>query len=576
MKLQFTHQPYQQDAVNAVVDLFHGQPQQSRFSAATGATLFDTVSNRLTVGENVIAANLHEIQKRNHLPFTADVSSSNFCIEMETGTGKTYVYTQTIYELNRQYGFTKFIVVVPSIAIREGVKKSLDITHEHFQRLYDHQPIRWFIYNSQHLGNVRDFAESTGIEIMIINIDAFRKSENVINQELDRMNSGRAIDLIRDTHPIVVIDEPQFVDNTPKAKEAIASLNLLMTLRYSATHREKINTVYRLTPVDAYQQGLVKQIAVSSIRAMDDFNQPYIRLVSVDATNGFSARVEIDVMGKNAKITRAIKTVKLGANLFLLSGERDLYAGWTITDIDCTPGLEKIELNGTRVLPLGQAIGGIPDIEFKRAQIAKTIELHLDKETRLLPKGIKVLSLFSIDRVERYRQYEDGEARQGEYARIFEEEYARLIAQERYRMIRDLLPHAADASLAHEGYFSVNKKGHAKNTRGDTSDDRDTYELIIRDKERLLSMDEPLRFIFSHSALKEGWDNPNVFQVCTLLEQTSALTCRQKIGRGLRLCVNRDGERVYDGRSIRCTSSPASASPSSRGICRARSNRIPA
>ncbi|MDL2238546.1 DEAD/DEAH box helicase family protein, partial [Christensenellaceae bacterium OttesenSCG-928-K19] len=392
MKLQFTHQQYQDDAVQSAVELLQGQPAASRFAVSSGQTLFDTVANRLEIEKSAIQENMQRIQKANLLPYTYDADSMNFCIEMETGTGKTYVYTQTIYEMHKLYGFTKFIIVVPSVAIREGVKKSFDITHEHFQKLYDNQPIRWFIYNSAHLGNVRDFAESTGIEVMIINIDAFRKSENIIHQELDRMNSGRAIDLIRETNPIVIIDEPQSVDSTAKAKEAIASLNPLMTLRYSATHREKINTLYRLTPVDAYQQGLVKQISVSSIMAMDDFNQPYIRLVSVDNANGYKARVEVDTQNKSGRISRTTKPVKLGDDLYLTTGERDMYRGWTITDIDCTPGFEKIELSGAHALMLGQSMGGIPDSEFKRAQIHKTIELHLDKELRLLEQGIKVLS----------------------------------------------------------------------------------------------------------------------------------------------------------------------------------------
>ena len=546
MKLQFTHQSYQTAAVAAAVELLHGQPAMSRFAVQSGQTLFDTVSNRLSIGSDAIGQNMRRVQKDNLLPYTYDGQSMNFCVEMETGTGKTYVYTQTIYELHKRYGFTKFIVVVPGVAIREGVKKSFDITHEHFQRLYDNQPIRWFIYNSAHLGNVRDFAESTGIEVMIINIDAFRKSENIIHQELDRMNSGRAIDLIRDTNPIVIIDEPQSVDTTPKAKEAIASLKPLLTLRYSATHRDKINTIYRLTPVDAYQQGLVKQISVSSIMAMDDFNQPYIRLIGVDSANGFKARIELDIQNKSGKITRAAKTAQLSSDLFLFSGEREMYRGWTITDIDCTPGLEKIELSGTHALALGQSMGGIPDSEFKRAQIYRTIEIHLDKELRLLERGIKVLSLFFVDRVDRYRVYNGDAAEKGEYARMFEEEYARVIALPKYERVLELLPPAKDAETAHDGYFSVDKKGRSKDTRGDTKDDQDTYALIMKDKERLLSLETPLRFIFSHSALKEGWDNPNVFQVCTLLEQSSALTCRQKIGRGLRLCVNQNGERVMD------------------------------
>lgn len=546
MKLQFTPQPYQDTAVASVVSLFSGEGDLARKYIQNTGLIGDSVGNALPVGTPQIQQNLHTVQRQNRLPLTDDADKLGFCVEMETGTGKTYVYIKTIYELHARYGLTKFIIVVPSIAIREGVKKSFEMTHEHFQTHYNRQPIRWFIYNSARLGDVREFAQSSGIEVMIINIDAFRKSENIIHQQMDRMNSGRAIDLIADVAPVVIIDEPQSVDNTPKAQEAISWLNPLFVLRYSATHKNKINTVYRLTPVDAYQQGLVKQISVSSIAAMDDFNQPFIRLVGVNNANGYKARVEIDVKGRTGKLSRAIKTLPVGADLYLASGEREMYRGWQITDIDCMPGYEKIELSGAYQLLLGASMGDVSEQDIKHGQIRRTIEIHLDKELRMLPQGIKVLSLFFIDRVERYRLYEGDTAEQGEYARMFEEEYAKLIALPKYAPIVAALPHAKNVVQAHEGYFSVDKKGKLKDTRGDTADDQDTYALIMRDKERLLSFETPLRFIFSHSALKEGWDNPNVFQVCTLLEQSSALSARQKIGRGLRLCVNQDGERLYD------------------------------
>jgi len=546
MKLQFTPQPYQDAAVAAVCNLLHGESDLTRKYMKRSNMLLDSVGNTLPVGVEQIRGNLRAVQQANKLPLTDDAEAFSFCVEMETGTGKTYVYIKTIYELHMRYGLTKFVVVVPSIAIREGVKKSFEMTHEHFQNQYSRQPIRWFIYNSGRLGDVQEFAGSTGIEVMIINIDAFRKSENIIHQQMDRMNSGRAIDLIREIAPVVIIDEPQSVDNTPKAKEAISWLNPLMILRYSATHRNKINTVYRLTPVDAYQQGLVKQICVSSIAAMDDFNQPYIRLVGVDNANGYKAKVELDIKTKSGKLTRVIRVLPVGADLYLASGEREMYRGWQITDVDCMPGAEKIELSGAYQLMLGQSMGDISEIEIKRGQIRRTIEHHLDKELRLLPQGIKILSLFFIDRVERYRAYDGDAVQKGEYATIFEEEYQKLISLPKYAAILQLLPQAKEPELAHEGYFSIDKKGKLKDTRGDTQDDQDTYALIMRDKERLLSFETPLRFIFSHSALREGWDNPNVFQVCTLLDQSSALSARQKIGRGLRLCVNQQGERLYD------------------------------
>ena len=499
------------------------------------------VGNVLRLTNEALTANMRAVQKRNLLPMTDSAASRQFCVEMETGTGKTYVYTKTIFELNRRYGFTKFIVVVPSVAIREGVYKSFQVTQEHFALQYDSVPCRYFIYNSAKLSDVRQFAASANIEVMIINIDAFKKAENIINQAQDKLNGETAMGFIRDTNPIVIIDEPQSVDNTPKAKEAIASLNPLCVLRYSATHREKINLLYRLTPVDAYQMGLVKQIAVSSNQVSGGFNQPYVRLLSVFNEKGFRAKVEMDVKGKTGAVARKTVTVKPGDDLFLLSGGRELYEGYTVAGIDCTPGYEHIEFGNTQEVALGKAIGDIDENVVKKAQIRRTIEAHLDKELRYMGRGIKVLSLFFVDKVEKYR-HEDGTP--GVYAGMFEDCYRELIAREKYAPIRERF--SADVSKLHNGYFSQDKKGRLKDTKGDTQADDDTYNTIMRDKEWLLSFDCPLRFIFSHSALKEGWDNPNVFQVCTLIEQKSTFTCRQKVGRGLRLCVNQAGERVED------------------------------
>ena len=340
MTLKFKSYAFQTDAVAAVVDLFAGQERRQDTFTITNEKQLSIdggtgVRNVLTLTDEQIVRNMNAVQKRFSLPLTTDEPRS-FCVEMETGTGKTYVYTKTIFELHKQYGFTKFIVVVPSVAIREGVHKSFEITAEHFASAYDNAPCRCFIYDSKKLSAVRMFATSSDIEIMIINIDAFKKSENIINQEHDKLSGAAAINLIQATSPIVIIDEPQSVDNTPKAKEAIASLNPLVTLRYSATHREKINLLYRLTPVDAYQMGLVKQICVSSNQVESDFNRPYIRLVSVSNDNGFSAKVEIDKEQKSG-VTRKIITVKPGADLYELSGERDLYKDYKIVGIDCTP-----------------------------------------------------------------------------------------------------------------------------------------------------------------------------------------------------------------------------------------------
>ena len=545
MKLQFKNQDFQTEAVNAVVDLFSGQERtHSTFSVEVGGqfSLFGNLGfgNVLRIDDETLTANMHAVQKRNYLPQTED-APRQFCVEMETGTGKTYVYTKTIFELHKRYGFTKFIVVVPSVPIREGVYKSLQVTQEHFGAQYDNAPCRYFIYNSAKLSDVRQFASSTNIEIMIINIDAFKKAENVINQTQDRLGGETAMRFIQDTNPIVIIDEPQSVDNTPKAKEAIASLHPLCVLRYSATHREKLNLLYRLTPVDAFQMGLVKQITVSSNQVTGGHNQPYVKLLSVSNEKGFKARIELDWRDKKGVVSRKAFTVKPGADLFLLSGERELYEGYTVGGIDCTPGWEHIEFGNTEEVALGKAIGDVDESLVKRAQIRRTIEAHLDKELRYTGLGIKVLSLFFIDKVEHYRHI-DGAP--GIYAKMFEECYAELIAKPKYASIRERF--SADISKIHNGYFSQDKKGRLKDTKGDTSADDDTYNTIMRDKEWLLSFDCPLRFIFSHSALKEGWDNPNVFQVCTLIEQKSVFTCRQKVGRGLRLCVNQEGERVED------------------------------
>lgn len=548
MKLKFKHQDFQTDAVNAVVDLFAGQESaHSTFSVETGAQVQMSgmnemgFGNGLVIDDNALLENMHTVQKRNNLPITDDAKTHQFSIEMETGTGKTYVYTKTIFELNRKYGLTKFIIVVPSVPIREGVYKSFEVTKEHFGLQYDNVPYHYFIYNSSKLSHVRQFATANGIEIMIINIDAFRKAENIINQAHDKLNGETAMRFIQDTHPVVIIDEPQSVDNTDNAKKAIASLNPLFVLRYSATHREKINLLYRLTPVDAYQMGLVKQISVSSNQVAGGFNQPYVKLLSVSNEKGFKAKIEIDVKNKDGVVVRKTVQVKPGDDLYLVSGERDLYEGYTIAGIDCTPDWEHIEFGNTEEVALGKAIGDIDEDIVKRAQIRRTIEAHLDKELRYTDKGIKVLSLFFIDKVEKYR-HEDGTP--GIYAKMFEECYLELIAKPKYAAIKESF--SSDITKLHNGYFSQDKKGKLKDTKGDTQADDDTYNTIMRDKEWLLSFECPLRFIFSHSALKEGWDNPNVFQVCTLIEQKSTFTCRQKVGRGLRLCVNQDGERVED------------------------------
>lgn len=550
MKLQFKYQEFQTEAVNAVADLFLGQEQSDMtFSVNKNVGSFNLsisdygAGNKLLIDNDTLISNMHKIQRRQKLPVTRDFDTKQYSIEMETGTGKTFVYIKTILELHRRYGFKKFIVVVPSVAIREGVFKSFQVTEEYLRNQYDGVPYHYFIYNSSKLSDVRQYAMSDNIEIMIINIDAFKKSENIINQQQDKLNGETAMRYIKDTNPIVIIDEPQSVDNTPKAKEAIQSLNPLCVLRYSATHREKINLLYRLTPVDAYQMGLVKQICVSSSSISNDFNKPYILLKSVSNQNGFSAKVEIDIKGKDSKVERKTITVKPGDDLFIKSGNRELYEGYIISGIDCTQGSECLEFENTESVKLGQAIGSVDENILKRAQIYRTIEAHLQKELRYYEKGIKVLSLFFIDRVEKYRT-DGNNGKKGIYAQMFEECYEELINKPDYQVLKTYFN--TDVEKVHDGYFSQDKKGIYKDTKGDTQADDSTYSTIMKDKEYLLSFECPMRFIFSHSALKEGWDNPNVFQVCTLIDQKSTFTCRQKIGRGLRLCVDQEGNRIED------------------------------
>lgn len=551
MKLKFKTQSFQTDAVNAVVDLFKGQENsRATFSIEKLSRQFALenefgIGNVLRIDSETLQKNMHDVQKHNCLPMTQlekDVFPQ-FSIEMETGTGKTFVYTKTIYELNKQYGFTKFVIIVPSVAIREGVKNSLQTTADHFANIYNNVPCRFFIYNSAKLDDVKKFTTNSNIEIMIITIDACKKAENVINNPHEKFNDEIIMRYVQSTNPVLIIDEPQSVDRTEKDKEAIASFNPLCVLRYSATHKDVKNMLYRLTPVDAYNKGLVKQITVVSNQVVNDNNKPYVKLLSVSQDGGFKAKVEIDVRAKDGKVTRKIVTVNHTnkRDLFKLSGNRELYEGYSVSGIDCTAGCEGIEFSNTEFVGLGKSIGGVDENYLKEFQIRSTIETHLKKELMFYDKGIKVLSLFFIDEVKKYRT---SDGKKGIYSEMFEECYNELINKPRFAKLKER--YIYDVSAVHNGYFSQDKKGAFKDTRGDTVADDDTYNTIMKDKEWLLSFDCPLRFIFSHSALKEGWDNPNVFQVCTLIEQKSVFTCRQKIGRGLRLSVNQDGERIED------------------------------
>ncbi|MBB2677425.1 UNVERIFIED_ORG: type III restriction enzyme [Rhizobium esperanzae] len=574
MKLKFDPSlQYQQDAINAVVGVFDGQP-----FAQAGAMAFQNIQigglfqtelgmgNRLNLPDDELLKNVHRVQEANDIEKVAALEGREFSVEMETGTGKTYVYLRSIFVLNKTYGFKKFIIVVPSVAIREGVLKSIETMKEHFQTLYDKAPFDHFVYDSKRLGKVRQFATSNQIQIMVINIQSFQKdvadkdlSEmteedlkklNVINRENDRMSGRRPIEFIQAANPIVIIDEPQSVDTTEKSRKAIGNLNPMVTLRYSATHKNPYNLVYKLDPVRAYDLRLVKRIEVASVRSDENFNDAYVKLISTDNTNGIRARVEIHKEGKTGPKATKI-WVKQGDDLYVKSEEREAYRnGYIVQNIDCTPGSEYIEFNQGRFLELGQESGGLAE-DIMKAQVYETVEQHLKKERALKGKGIKVLSLFFIDRVANYRVYnDDGTTSLGKLGQWFEEAYKELTAKPIYK---GLIPF--DVAEIHNGYFSQDKKvvtpfENVHSGKTQLAADEDVFNLIMRDKERLLDPEVALRFIFSHSALREGWDNPNVFQICTLNETQSADKKRQEIGRGLRLPVygmgEKRGERVHD------------------------------
>ncbi|MFY7741539.1 MAG: type III restriction-modification system endonuclease [Flavobacterium sp.] len=581
MKIKFeSGLEHQQDAVEAIVDLFKGQevctsnftvfsPEyiKTQYRAEENQLGF---ANKLQITEAQIIDNAQKIQLRNGLrPSLAneiDIKNLDFSIEMETGTGKTYVYLKTVMELQRQYGFKKFIIVVPSIPIKEGVYKSLQMTLEHFNEHYPeaiYNEKSFFVYDSSDLSSVRDFATNDRLQIMVINIQAFAKdideSASKTNRILLDYNDKlgyKPISLLQNTRPFVIVDEPQSTMSSVLQKKSIKNLNPLAIFRYSATHTEKINLMYKLDAVDAYNKQLVKQIEVASIQVDGSASSgAYIKLLSVQNKNGISAKVELDCKSKDGKAKREIKEIKQNTD-FLQLTKLPQFADFFVKDIYVED--EYIEFTNGTEISLGHSIGAVDDLMIKRYQIRKTIEEHLDKEIRLNPKGIKVLSLFFIDAVKHYRVYdEEGNAQNGDYATIFEEEYKKLIQSRKYQSIfNEIKDLDSEVSEIHNGYFSIDKQSKASNkkdkfeyfkdTTGSVKADEDTYNLIMKDKEKLLSFDSKLRFIFSHSALKEGWDNPNVFQICTLKEAgSSEVRRRQEIGRGLRLAVNQEGQREY-------------------------------
>ena len=473
---------------------------------------------------------------------------------METGTGKTYVYSRTIFELNKRYGFTKFVIVVPSIAIKEGVYKSLQITEEHFKSLYSGAPFDYFLYDSAKLGQVRNFATSPQIQIMIVTVGAINKKDvNNLYKDSEKTGGERPIDLIKATNPILIVDEPQSVDGglRGRGKEALSAMNPLCTLRYSATHVNKHHMVYRLDAVDAYERKLVKQIEVAAATVENAHNRPYVKLISANNRRGtISATVELD-MEKFGKICRERVEVYQEDDLAETT-QRAVYRDCRIGEIWIESGSEYIELRvpgEERFLRIGEAWGDVDALTIQRQMIRRTIREHLDKEKRLRPQGIKVLSLFFVDAVDRYRRYdEEGNPVKGVYAKIFEEEYRRLVKLPNYATLFAEVDSTTTTDEIHNGYFSIDKRGGWTDTAENNQTNRDNaaraYNLIMKEKEKLLSLDTPLKFIFSHSALREGWDNPNVFQICAIRDIQTEQERRQTIGRGLRLCVNQKGERL--------------------------------
>jgi len=572
MKLQFRHQPFQAEAAKAVCDVFTGQPFDSpsyridpgrEDSALPQLQDFTGFNNAPVVVDNgKVLEHIRSLQRQGGIkPSDSLEGRFNLTIEMETGVGKTYTYIKTMYELNKRYGWSKFIIVVPSVAIREGVYKSFQMTEEHFSEDYG-KKIRYFIYNSSKLTEIDRFASDSAINVMIINSQAFNakgKDARRIYMELDEFRSRRPIDIIAKTNPILIIDEPQSVEGKA-TKERLTDFKPLFTLRYSATHKADslYNMIYRLDAIEAYNKRLVKKIAVKGISISGGTaTEGYVYVQSINLSKGNpTATIEFDIKNKTG-FSPKTRVVTEGYNLFVKSGELAEYKdGYTILRIDGR--YSSVEFTNGKKLFAGDVIGAVSEDQLRRIQIRETILSHIEREQQLFSKGVKVLSLFFIDEVAKYRQYdESNQAFNGEYANMFEEEYTNIISGLQREFGNDTYLKYLDsisAERTHAGYFSIDKNKKTGTERfidskfGDkkerTSDDADAYDLIMKDKERLLDRREPVRFIFSHSALREGWDNPNVFQICTLKQSGSDIRKRQEVGRGLRLAVNQDGERM--------------------------------
>jgi type III restriction enzyme len=557
---------YQNDAIQSVVALFKGQEKTysnftiydpnkyNRYSDYFGVGIEQNevgIANKLTLDNDEVSENLIMVQKKNHLKITQKPKNYNFSIEMETGTGKTYIYLKTIFELNKNYGYKKIIILVPSVAIKEGVLASLKMLKSHFEYHYSGVPFNYFQYSSDKLNSLMEFARSSKIEIMIMTIQSLDSDNKVLNSTsqkyLEQTNGNKPINVLSRTNPIVIIDEPQTTSSSQSRKDYIKQLNPLCTLQYSATHKNDrdIHKIYRLSAVDAYIKKLVKEIEVASVVPKNDHNFAYVKLIDVISTkNKISAKIELDIRDKKTfTVQRKVVSAKPNDSLFDLSNERDVYLNLRVEKMNCSPTSKSIVVDGKELF-VGDAINSFDADLIKRIQIRKTIEEHLEKEKRLNPKGIKVLSLFFIDKVANYRDWNKDEKMDGKYAIWFEEEYMNAI--KKYQGDKELNALENPVNIVHHGYFAEDNKHHFKNTQGNSEDDIRAYKSIMDDKEYLLSFENPIRFIFSHSALREGWDNPNVFQICTLNESSkNSDKKRQEIGRGLRLCVNQNGERVF-------------------------------
>ncbi|OQY60008.1 MAG: restriction endonuclease subunit R [Desulfobacteraceae bacterium 4572_88] len=565
MKLKFKKQAYQTRAVEAVMDCFKGQPNTAGISYRIDSgsdrqqRIDDSgfknaeINNTLPLLENIQAVQRHQNLPQSGPLVKTKVSPLNLDIEMETGTGKTYCYIKTIFEMNMRYGWSKFIVVVPSIAIREGVYKSLEITAEHFLESYGKRA-KFFIYNSKQLHNLESFSSDAGINIMVINVQAFNargKDNRRIYEELDDFQSRRPIDVIEANRPILILDEPQKMEGR-KTLDSLKEFKPLMILRYSATHKTKHNKIHRLDALDAYTQKLVKKIAVRgiSVKGLSGTNA-YLYLESIEISpKSPTARIELEIKQKNG-IRRITRKLKKGDNLFDLSNELDQYKGFVIADINAIT--DTVSFTNGVELSAGEATGDVNETALRRIQIREAVKAHFEKEQVLFHQGIKVLTLFFIDEVAKYRVYTDAGEQGGEYAKIFEEEYKdcmnelKLLHKPGYRKYLN----GMDVSDTHNGYFSIDKKSkrlvdpkmNKTEMKKGEANDANAYDLILKDKERLLSFEEPTRFIFSHSALREGWDNPNVFVICTLKHSYNTISRRQEVGRGLRIAVNQLGER---------------------------------